>query len=94
MISQENGTVIRKPKTVKISVGKQIIYRFNGDPKDDETVSDIAGTLPFRRVGEILTKKGKEWRVTIVRDDLNMSASRTAVSIHHVYLTDNFDRNR
>jgi hypothetical protein len=90
MISQVNGTVIRKPKTGKISFGKQIVYRFNGDPKDDETVSDRTGTLPFRTVGEIITRKGKAWRVTIVRDDLNMSASRTAVSIHHVFLTDNF----
>ena len=88
MIIQENGNVIRKPKTAKVSSGKQIIYRFNGDPKDDETVSDRAGTLPFQRVGDILRKKGKEWRVVIVRDDLNMSASRTAVSIHHVFLTD------
>ncbi len=90
MISQQNGNVIRRQKPAKISFGKQIVYRFNGDPKDDETVSDRDGTMPYRRVGEILTRKGKEWRVAIVRDDLNMSASRTAVSIHHVFLTDNF----
>ena len=64
------------------------IRQSNGDPKYDEAVSDSAGTLPFRTVGEILMRNGKEWRVTIVRDDFNMSASRTAIPIHHVFLTD------
>jgi hypothetical protein len=88
MISQHNGIVIRQPLRTKLSHSKQIIYRFNGDPKYDEAVSDSAGTLPFRTVGEILMRNGKEWRVTIVRDDFNMSASRTAIPIHHVFLTD------
>jgi hypothetical protein len=88
MISQQDGIVIRKPKPAKLSQGKQIIYRFNGDPKYDETVSDSAGSLPLRRVGEVVARNGKQWRVAIVRDDIIISASRVAVPIHHVFLTD------
>jgi selenocysteine lyase/cysteine desulfurase len=69
---------------------KQIVYRFNGDPKDDEIVADRNGTMPFRKVGEILARNGKRWRVAVVRDDFNMASSKTAVPVHHVFLTDNF----
>ena len=87
---QLNGTAKRRAAPTKLTNGKQIVYRFNGDPKYDETVSDSAGSLPFRMVGEIVTKKGKKCRVAIVRDDLNIDASRTAVPIHRVFLTDRF----
>jgi len=90
MISQHNGTVIRQCAAAKFAGGKQIIYRFNGDPKYDETVSDRAGILPFRNVGELLIRNGKQWKVAVMRIDLNVSASRAAVPIHHVFLTDKF----
>lgn len=70
--------------------GKQIIYRYNGDPKDDETVSDSVGKIPLSRVGEMLRRNGKQWRVAVVRDDFNMTSSKTAVPIHRVFLTDKF----
>jgi hypothetical protein len=88
--SQGKGGIMPKPRFVKLCRGKQIVYRYNGDPKHDETVSDILGSMPFRRVGEILKKNGKEWRVNVVRDDFNMASSRTAIPIHRVFLTDNF----
>jgi hypothetical protein len=90
MISRQNEIVLRRPLPHKVSNGKQIIYRFNGDPKYDETVSDIRGSLPLCRIGETFTRNGKAWRVTVVRDDLNMAASRTSVPIHRVFLTDKF----
>jgi hypothetical protein len=79
---------VKQSVPAKQTRGKQIIYRFNGDPKDDKIFLDNVGSLPFRRVGEIITKNGKQWRVTIVRNDYNMSASRTAIPIHRVFLTD------
>jgi hypothetical protein len=88
MIGEYNRFIARRQVPTKLSHGKQMIYRFNGDPKYDETVSDTDGVLPLRRVGEIVRNSGKNWRVTIVRDDFNMLASRTAVQIHHVFLTD------
>jgi|ERR1700677_315018 hypothetical protein len=90
MWSQEKSGMRSKPRVGKQSRGKQIIYRYNGDPKHDETVSDMLGSMPFRQVGEIVKKNGKEWRVNVVRDDFNMAFSRTAIPIHRVFLTDNF----
>ena len=74
----------------KQSRGKQIIYRYNGDPKNDETVSDRIGNLPFRRVGDMIEKHNRLWMVSVVRDDFNMAASRTMIPIHRVFLTDKF----
>jgi hypothetical protein len=81
---------IPKLRIAKQTRGKQIIYRYNGDPTYDETVSDLLGSMPFRQVGEILNKNGKQWRVNVVRDDFNMASSRTAIPIHRVFLTDKF----
>ena len=79
-----------RPNAEKQVRGKQIVYRYNGDPRHDETVSDMLGSMPFRRVGEIIKKNGKEWRVNVVRDDFNMAFSRTSIPIHRVFLTDTF----
>jgi hypothetical protein len=68
--------------------GKQIVYRYNGDPKYDEVVSDVLGSVPFLHVGDLLRKNGKQWKVAVVRDDLDMPGSSTAVTIHRVFLTD------
>jgi hypothetical protein len=68
--------------------GKQIVYRFNGDPKYDETVSDSLGSMPFRQVGDVLKKNGKQWRVAVIRDDYSMPGSAIAIPIHRVFLTD------
>jgi hypothetical protein len=85
--SQQHG-IVRQTAPAKQTRGKQIIYRFNGDPKDDEVITDRLGDMIFRRVGDIIRKNGKQWRVAIVRNDFNMSASRTAIPIHRVFLTD------
>ena len=90
MISQRNDEVISKRPTSVLNHGKQIIYRFNGDPKYDEIIFDRLGEVTFSRIGDIIKKKGKQWRVAIVRHDFDMSASRTAIPIHYVFLTDKF----
>jgi hypothetical protein len=90
MWTQPKSAMRSKSRAVKRHRGKQIIYRYNGDPKHDETVSDMLGSMPFCQVGEIVKKNGKEWRVNVVQDDFNMAFSRTAIPIHRVFLTDNF----
>ena len=90
MISQRHGFVFRHPVPSKLSSGKQIVYRYNGDPKDDLVVMDRLGIMPFRRVGEIMKKDGKEWKVAVVRDDYNMTSSKIAIPVHRVFLTDKF----
>jgi hypothetical protein len=87
MISQLN---IMRGTTTKVSQGKLVIYRFNGDPRYDERVSDTTGSLPFHSVGEIVFKNGKRWRIMIVRVELDLTASRKAVPMHHVFVNDKF----
>jgi hypothetical protein len=75
---------------MKQSRGKQIVYRYNGDPRHDEVVADRAGQVPFNWIGEKLERNGKQWRVAVVHNDFNMTASATAIPIHRVFLTDKF----
>jgi|HubBroStandDraft_2_1064218.scaffolds.fasta_scaffold91266_4 hypothetical protein len=90
MIRKQTGIVNIRPSLGKVISGKQIIYRFNGDPKYDERVSDGAGNLPFLNVGKRVTRNGKQWQVAVVRDELNMASSRGSIPIHRVFLTDKF----
>jgi hypothetical protein len=90
MFSQQNGILPRASRAPKVSLGKQIVYRYNGDPKNDVIITDKFGDMPFRRAGQFMRTNGKEWKVAIVRDDFNMTSSRTAVPIHRVFLTDKF----
>jgi hypothetical protein len=75
---------------VKRARGKQIVYRFNGDPKHDEVVSDRVGNMALLRVGEILKRNGKQWMVVAVNNELSISGSSVAIPIHRVFLTDKF----
>lgn len=74
----------------RLSRGSQTIYRYNGDPSNDEVVSDRKGELPLCWVGEILRRNGKQWQVSIIRNDLDMVGSGRSVPIHRVFLTDKF----
>jgi hypothetical protein len=73
-----------------MSRGSQTIYRYNGDPKDDEVESDRTGAAPLCWVGEMLRRNGKQWRVAVIRNDLDMLGSARSVLIHRVFLTDKF----
>jgi hypothetical protein len=89
VISQQYG-ILGSSISPKRTRGKQIIYRFNGDPRHDEFVVDRTGKVPFSRIGETLRRNGKQWRVAVINNDLNMTASKIAIPIHHVFLTDKF----
>jgi hypothetical protein len=81
---------MRRNLVVKQSRGKQIVYRYNGDPRHDEVLSDRTGEMPFSRVGETLRRNGKQWRVAVINNDFDMIASARAIPIHRVFLTDKF----
>jgi hypothetical protein len=81
---------MKRSLVTKMSHGSQTIYRYNGDPKSDEVESDRTGAVPLCGVGEMLKRNGKQWRVAIIRNDLNMVASARSVLIHRVFLTDRF----
>ena len=67
---------------------KQIIYRYNGEPMSDEGFVDWGGHLSPHAVGEIIKRKGKEWRVVAIDDESSVLGTR-AIPIHLVTLSDN-----
>jgi hypothetical protein len=71
---------------MKQSHGKQIVYRYNGDPSTDQTISDRIGTILTPAIGAIVSRNGGEWRVVSVHYDLDLKGPM-AVPIHHVFLT-------
>jgi hypothetical protein len=75
-----------KGAVMKQSHGKQIVYRYNGNSSTEQTVSDRVGSMLTPSVGAILNRNGREWRVVIVRRDLDMRGPMS-VPIHHVFLT-------
>jgi hypothetical protein len=73
--------------------GKQIIYQYNGDLKYDEVVAESRGLLPIHRVGDVSEKRGRSWKVAVVRNeqDMNRDIAKPATPsrlIHRVFLTD------
>jgi hypothetical protein len=66
---------------------KKLTYRFNGDLRTEETVLDREGALPIYRIGEILKKHGKRWKVAVINHDFFMPGPRT-MPVYRVYLTD------
>jgi hypothetical protein len=88
--SQRKDVVMKHNIITGMSRGKQMIYRYNGDPSSDEVVSDRTGRMPLCWVGEMLRRNGKEWLVACIRYDLDMVRSARAVPIHRIFLTDKF----
>lgn len=42
---------------------KQPVYRYNGVESSDELVVDLDGEIPTPRTGDIISRKGKNWKV-------------------------------
>ena len=82
--------VMRHSLGTRLSRGKQTIYRYNGNPSNDEVVFDRKGELPLCWVGEKLKRNGKQWQVSVVRNDLDMVGTGRSVPVHRVFLTDKF----
>ncbi len=68
---------------------KQIVYRYNGDPRGDDVVHDLAGEIPRHAKGEIIERNGKQWKVEFINDEFTIVGPKH-VPIHHVFLTDQF----
>ena len=66
---------------------KQIVYRYNGDSKSDEVVQDLVGEIPRHTRGEIIERKGVQWKVAYINDEFTVAGPKQ-VPIHHVFLTD------
>jgi hypothetical protein len=45
---------------------RQIIYRYEGKPEDDDVILDIRGDQVFPKKGAVIHRKAKAWRVVMV----------------------------
>jgi hypothetical protein len=45
---------------------KQVVFRYNDDDTDADVEVDILGDLPQYAVGDIVTRRGKSWKVVRV----------------------------
>lgn len=66
----------------------QYVFRYNGDEKSDEVVPDLHGEMEMPAKGQILVRRGKQWKVVMVSTTRELSP-RPPVPVHRVMLTDN-----
>jgi hypothetical protein len=66
---------------------KQIVYRYNGDPKSDEVQPDLDGEIPIPQRDQIVMRNGKNWKVVQVNTETTVSVPK-AVPIVRIFLTD------
>jgi hypothetical protein len=81
------NTILRRGIKMSENERKRIVYRYNGDPVTDEITKDAQ--IVFPRSGEIVNRRGKDWKVVAANEDFNF-AERTPDPILRVFLTDNF----
>lgn len=68
----------------------QYVFRYNGDEKTDEVEVDLRGDMEMPARGQIITRKGKQWKVVMVSTTRELSP-RPPVPVHRVMLTDNIE---
>jgi hypothetical protein len=66
---------------------REIVYRYNGDPKSEEFEQDLHGVVRIPQKGTVIARKGKRWTVIHVNKEIKMTAVRT-IPVYRVYLTD------
>ena len=64
-------------------------FCYNGDNENRDLEVDILGDLPYYQVGELVTRKGKSWKVTQVLIQQAISGPQP-LPAHIVSLTDKF----
>ena len=64
---------------------KQIVYRYNADPRTDEIVQDFEGEITVPEKGGLIKRTEKQWKVVSV-----FKTFGKGIPIHTVFLTDNF----
>jgi hypothetical protein len=66
---------------------KQLVYRYNGVEASDEVEVDRDGEIAIPKQGEIIMRKGKEWKVVhVIRRET--VAGEPAIPVVLVFLTD------
>jgi len=67
-------------------IPKQIVYRYNGDPKSEEVDQDLYGGPAVPEKDAVVDRKGKSWRVAKV----DIETSGKNIPVYRIYLTDRF----
>jgi|HubBroStandDraft_4_1064222.scaffolds.fasta_scaffold1992326_1 hypothetical protein len=49
-----------------MSKSRQIVYRYEGKPEDDDVILDIRGKQVIPEKGSVIHRKAKAWRVVMV----------------------------
>ncbi len=49
---------------------KTIVFRYDGDPKSEEEVSDLDGEIDTPQKDHVITRKGARWKVVHVITEL------------------------
>jgi hypothetical protein len=66
---------------------KHVVFRYNDDDKDTDVEVDILGDLPDYAVGDIVTRRGKSWRIVRVVSEQALIGSQS-VPAYIVTVTD------
>lgn len=66
---------------------KQFVYRYNGVEASEEVEVDRDGEIPVPAHGEIIKRKGKDWKVVHVITQETVAGER-AIPVVRVFLTD------
>jgi hypothetical protein len=66
---------------------KQVVFRYNDDDSDADVEVDILGDLPHYAVGDIVTRRGKSWKVVRVLSEQALLGSQQ-VPAYIVTVTD------
>jgi hypothetical protein len=66
---------------------KQFVYRYNGVEASEEVELDRDGEIAIPKQGDVITRKGKEWKViaVIVQETV---AGPQAIPVVRAFLTD------
>lgn len=66
---------------------KQFVYRYNGVEASEEVEVDRDGEIPVPTQGQIITRKGKGWKVVAVMVEQTV-AGPMAIPVVRVFLAD------
>lgn len=69
---------------------KKHIYRYNGDPSRDESVLYQGTDKPSFKVGNVILRNEKKWKVYVIQEDFFMVDERQ-VPLFRIFLTDKYD---
>ena len=66
---------------------KQLVYRYNGVEASEEVEVDRDGEIGLPKQGNVITRKGKEWKVVhvIIQETV---AGEPAIPVVRVFLSD------